>query len=462
MIGKIRFFMGLWASKFYLWISKLRGAERDDRAGLLAYRFSNDFIKHIKKPKLMIGITGTNGKSTITSMVNDFLTKEGYKVQYNDWFANALAGHARCLLDAVTIFNHPRVDAAILELDEKTLAKTMAYVDLDYLIVTNLSSDSLKRNGYPSYIVSKVKEGFDSSKKTKIILNADDPLCSFIPHENPTIYYSIDQTKKGYIEHNVNDFPVCPKCFHKVEYEYQHYRHIGKIKCPNCGFHSIKGDYVGSKIDYEKETFIVTHGKEKEEYPIISNSLFNVFNELSIIALFSDMGYSNKTIKKNMKDVKVPSSRENFIEAYGKKIDLQVAKGQNGSSASTVFEHISHMDDNMEIILLLTDRGYLKSKKETVTWIYETDFFFLNRPNIKKIIVGNYLAEDYKTAMMLNGIPEEKIVIAKDDEDTINYLSYDGIDRIMILFDVEYITGSLKLRDQILEKLKERVKQDEN
>ena len=95
----------------------------------------------------------------------------------------------------------------------------------------------------------------------------------------------------------------------------------------------------------------------------------------------------------------------------------------------------------------------MRDKSETVTWIYETDFFFLNKPNIKRIIVGDYLADDYKSAMLLNGIDEEKIYIAKDDDDTVNYVTFDGIDRIMVLFDVENITGSLRVRDKIVEKL---------
>ena len=69
MIGKIRFFLGLWSSKFLLFTYKLKGKEKNDRPGLLAYKFSKDFIYRIDKPKIMIGVTGTNGKSTISSFI---------------------------------------------------------------------------------------------------------------------------------------------------------------------------------------------------------------------------------------------------------------------------------------------------------------------------------------------------------------------------------------------------------
>ena len=461
MIGKILFFLGLWSSKFLLFLYKLQGKEKNDRPGLLAYKFSKDFIYRIDKPKIMIGVTGTNGKSTISSFIYQFLTKEGLKVQYNNWFANALAGHARCLLDSVSIFNKTKVDAVILEIDEKTMPETMPCADLDYLIVTNLSSDSLKRNGYPSYIAKKLKEGFDSSVKTKIIMNADDPLCSFIEHKNPTIYYSIDKYKDDNVIHNVDEFPVCPKCFSKIDYIYHHYRHLGKVKCKECGLESKKSDYIGSNIDFNSKKFDVKYKGKTYEYPVNSESIFNVFNELSIIALFTEMGYSYETISKNLKSISVPKTRENFIKVGNTRIDLQVSKGQNGSSSSIVFDYISNIKEDMEVVLLLNDQTYIENHKETVTWIYETDFFYLNKPNIKRIIISEYLATDYKVAMLLDGVDEKKIVIVKEDKDVVDALKYDT-NRIMILFDVDYVSGSKEIRDLIARRVEEREKKNEN
>lgn len=139
------------------------------------------------------------------------------------------------------------------------------------------------------------------------------------------------------------------------------------------------------------------------------------------------------------------------------KFDLQVAKGQNGSSASTIFEHINEIDENIEIIMLLTEEYCIKDKSETVTWIYETDFSYLKKDNIKKIIVGSYLALDYKIAMMMAGIDQRKIICVPDEDSILEHVTFDEIDRIMILYDVENITRPRKLRDKIREKwLKEK------
>ena len=57
--------------------------------------------------------------------------------------------------------------------------------------------------------------------------------------------------------------------------------------------------------------------------------------------------------------------------------------------------------------------------------------------------------------MLLDGVPEEKIVIVDKDEDVVDALKYDT-NRIMILFDVDFVRGSLAIRDKIVEKVKEK------
>lgn len=450
---KIKFFVALWAAKLYLFISKVLGKSRDDRAGLLAYRFDKNFLKHLNKPELVVGVTGTNGKSTVSSLVHDIFKLENKKVAYNDWFANNLAGHARLLLDAVNIFNKPRRDVAVLEMDEITLIESMPYADLDYLIITNISRDSIRRNAYPSYIASKIKEALDTSLDTKIIVNADDPITTSLDIKNKCIYYSLDKTRDEIVTYNANDFPVCPKCYEKVVYDYQHYRHIGKFHCPHCGFKSKKSDYIGKNINYDKMTFDVVKGKKKTKYNLISPSIFNVFNLLSVIALFTELGMNDKTLNEHISNIKIPISREDNVTCKDKEICLQIAKGQNVSATSTVFEYVSNMKENIELVLILNEVGCVKDKTETITWLYETDFSFLNKPNIKKIVVGSYLGTDYKIAMILAGVDPKKIVLADDEMDTVNYVTFEDVQKIVILYEVEFITGSKKVRDKIVEKL---------
>lgn len=447
---KIRFFLGLWAAKFLMFIYKIIGNEKDDRPGLLAYRFCDDFINYINKPKLVIGVTGTNGKTTVSSMICDFLRLDNKKVSYNDWGANNIAGQTRCLLDAVNIFNKPKKDAAILEIDEMTSNYTLPRIKPNYIIITNLFRDSIKRNGYISFIKERLEEGFNKVNST-IIINADDPILNTLKIKNKCIYYGVEKTKDSINIPFNSDFPICPKCYNKIKYIYQHYRHLGKVSC-KCGFKSKESDFLATNIDYKDMSFTYNYENKENKIKILSPNLFNVFNVLSVVALFKTMKYSDDKIKNYISKIKIPVSRENYITYNNKRFDLQVAKGQNGSSASTVFEEISNIKDNMEIIIMLDEAPNIKDKSETVTWIYETDFSYLNNKNIKKIIILSYLGLDYKIAMMLNGVDKEKIILTDKEEDVLSNVTFNNIDRIMILFDVENITKPRILREKIREK----------
>ena len=61
------FFLGLWASKiYYRFFEKNKEA---DRMGIVALKFDDRFLYHIAKPKTVIAVTGTNGKTTTCNII---------------------------------------------------------------------------------------------------------------------------------------------------------------------------------------------------------------------------------------------------------------------------------------------------------------------------------------------------------------------------------------------------------
>ena len=452
---KIKFFLGLWAAKILMFIFKIIGNEKDDRPGLLAYRFCDDFISYIAKPKLVIGVTGTNGKTTVSSLVASFLREDGKTVSYNDWGANALAGQTRCLLDSVNIFNKSKKDVAVLEVDEMTSYYTLPRVKPDYLIITNLFRDSIKRNGYISFIRERLEGGINGCN-TKVIINADDPNLGILDIKNEKVYYGVAKLNSNIDIPWNTDFPICPKCYNKPKYLYQHYRHMGRIEC-SCGFSSPKADFLANNIDYKNMTFNYSFDGKTSSARILSPNLFNVFNVLAVISLFRTMGYTDEKIRNYMTKSRIPSSRENFVTDQGMKFDLQVAKGQNGSSLSAIAERFNDTKENTLVVIMLDEESCLTDKSETVTWIYETDFSGFKNPRIKRIIVCSYMYYDYKIAMMLNDIDDSKIICVASENEILDKVSFDDIKRVVILFDVENISRPKAIRDQIRKKYLEEI-----
>ena len=446
----MRFYLALWASKFYLFIKKLMGQGRSDRAGLLAAKICPEILTKVNKPKTVILVTGTNGKTTVTHLIYNILKRDGKKIGFNDWNANMRAGHIRCLIDSVNIFNKPNKDVAILECDEMTSNLTVPEIKPDYVIVTNICRDSIRRNSYPEFIFNKINEGVTKSGST-LILNADDPISSFLGKSNKKIFVSIDKFNKDEVYENISpDFNVCPECNTLVNYEYKHYRHIGKFKCPNCKLESFKGDYKVTKVS--ENTFTLNG----IEYPKLSDNLFNIYNESQVIVLLKQLGYDFKFIQNALANSSIPKSRENLEIEKDIKIYSQMAKGQNSSALSTVLENLSKLKNKKQIVLLLDEVYEGLDAQETITWLYDSDFELLNKLNLEKIVVTGPRYLDYIVRLKLAGVKENKIEVSPDYKEAYKLLNLDKKSDIYVLYEVE----RRPMSREVVESLKERIRNE--
>ena len=80
----------------------------------------------------------------------------------------------------------------------------------------------------------------------------------------------------------INDMRICPKCHGELRYEYRRYHHIGKAVCDGCGFCSPKYDYFAEDVDFHNMTMRFSASEKTVEYPLLSDSLFNVYNMVTV------------------------------------------------------------------------------------------------------------------------------------------------------------------------------------
>ncbi len=451
---KIRFFIALWAGKLLLFIFKRTGRVRDDKPGMASMRLCEDFLAQVAKPKLTIAVTGTNGKTSISSMVAEMLRKQGKTVSYNDWGANHHAGQARCILDTVSIFNRPIKDACVIESDELISPINIPRIKPHYMIVNNVARDSMLRNANPEYIADQLRKACESSPETVVIINADDPLCCFIGEKNRRVYFGADNLNTNPFENIAKDFSSCPDCGASVNYDYRNYRHIGHFTCTDCGRSTPVRNYFANKISEDGKKFFVEEKGGNFEYPLISSAVHNVYNTAAIIAFMRDLGNSPEEVSKLLSMTKLPEFRETAYSVDGVEVISRVAKGQNATSVSTIFEQVAKDESKKEIIILLDEIFENPKKQETIAWIYDTDYEFLNNENIRKIVIGGPRCKDHYLRLLLAGLPEEKICCVKDIFETAKLVNHEGVDKILVLHDVNCVSRGHAVRDAVIDCIK--------
>ena len=454
-----RFYFALWVSKLVAFIYKLKGDEKNDRPGRLAFKLCPNFLSHIGKPRLIIAITGTNGKTTTSALINDMLNRHGYSTSFNDWGANLHAGYCLNLMRANSIFNKPKVYASVLEADEMTLPYTMSMIRPNYILVTNICKDSLRRNGHPEYIFDCIEETFQElGSETTAILNANDPISSQLALTTGAnrIFYGMSDVGLKPFENISKDISVCPYCGSNIEYDFRLYRHIGGFKCPNCDFRVPNMEFKAESVDLENGFMTVTEKNGTTDYPLISETIFNAFNVLAAITFFRLLAISPKDIADFLRSQKVTEIRESCVEYNGIKYYTYGAKSQNVSAASTVFEYMAKEPSIKDVVLCMDEVQDRNHPTETLTWLYETDYEALNSPNISRIICAGHMFLNHRLRMLLAGIPEEKIFCIEDDDRVPDFVETEGIESVYVLFETDYVTKARNWRDAIVKRAKSK------
>ena len=99
---RIRFYIAMLAGKLSLLALKILGRNATYLPGKIALMVDKKFLGGLKQPKTVIAVTGTNGKTTVSNLLNSILLANGYSVTNNSLGSNVQAGVATALLEDST------------------------------------------------------------------------------------------------------------------------------------------------------------------------------------------------------------------------------------------------------------------------------------------------------------------------------------------------------------------------
>ena len=226
---KLRATISILACKLSRRLIRLLGRGGTDFPGRVALKLCPDVLGVLAKNVTTVIVTGTNGKTTTSRMIEQVLADAGISYFANKSGANLLSGVTAEFAMHASLTGKCKYDYALIEADEAAFKAISKYVDAKVVAVTNVFRDQLDRYGEVSHTLDNIRIGISHCKNATLCLNADDSLSGSLGEgrPNPVIYYGVDtpiyQTRVA----ELSDAPYCLKCKHAYVYDYVTYGHLG-------------------------------------------------------------------------------------------------------------------------------------------------------------------------------------------------------------------------------------------
>jgi UDP-N-acetylmuramyl tripeptide synthase len=434
---------------------RLLGRNATYLPGKIALKICPTFLRQIAKQKRIIAVTGTNGKTTVSNLLSDALKKHGLSVLSNSYGSNTKEGLACTLLTGVSLTGRVKRDIAVLEVDERSAMHIFPFIGAELVIITNLFRDSIMRNAHPEYIAGILSDNLPN--RSKLLLNADDLIVCSVAPNNRRSYFGLERMESDVLDciNLINDFQICPKCQTELKYEYRRYHHIGKANCPSCEFKSPDYDYSG-KVDCKTKSISVAYESDTAEFALPGDSIFNIYNALTVYAGLREIGLTNSDAVKVLTNSVIPDSRYNETDVNGLKIIMHMGKERNALACSRAFEYVASKPGKKELILMMNGLGDAKVWSENISWLYDCDFEFLNDENITRIVATGARALDYITRLRFAGVPTEKLRHSASEVEAPKELALEPDTSVYIFYGTDSLDLGYKVRDASVKRASEK------
>ena len=432
-------------NKSITFICKLFKFEGSVFPASIVRKFDKNILEKIKYPKYVVGVTGSSGKGSTTSMIAHILEVNGYKVVWNKSGSNVVNGTTTLILNNTKVFSHKmNCDFLLLEMDESYIKETFSKSTLTHLVVTNITRDQPARNGEPMFILNKIFNSID--EKTHLIINSDDAFVNRLKylHKGEVTTYGIGKTKyslKEPISNNV-DAAYCPICHEKLVYKFYHYGHLGSYSCPNGDFKN-NIDIKAEKVDLEKQEMVINDNI----IHLNKDVFFAVYYTLAAYSLCKVIGMEEVKIIHALNDEVLESKRLKSLKYHNREVDMLESKNENNLSYLQSLNYINNYKGKKTIILGF-DNVSRRYKYNDISWLYDVDFEVLDLKNIDKILCIGRFRYDVYARLRLANIDEDKLVIV----DNIKNISEDldkteGTIFTMVCFDMTAVLKKIFMED---------------
>jgi len=404
--------------------------------GDLALKFNKDILSYFELPKTTIFVTGTTGKTSVSRTLYELYKNAGYKTVSNVKGSNLIGGVTSAIIESVKLSGKTKVDALIIEIDERYVKNVFKYITPKYFIINNLSRDQLARNGHFELVFNEINNSINS--KTHLVLNADDPLVYkfSLNKENEITYYGVKENKNSTKKNKINtlDLSYCPKCHRKLEYSYFNYGNLGYYKCPN-------NDYNRPDCRYEAE--LIKNNQFKVNDDVItmnSDALYNVYNFLACYTVCKLDNMDSDKLVEGLNNISQKAKRLTEFEIDNVKGTVLLSKNETPLSYNQSLEYVKSKKGTKTVAIGFTSVSG-RYKLKDLSWMYDINFELLNDKSVEKIILIGPFAYDIAVRLKTAKIDPKKFVYCFDYKNSLDFClkNAKGDLYCVVYFDLDYL-----------------------
>lgn len=424
----IKTIISILSAKFTLFLTKTILKGGTTFPGRVALKIDKNILSKISKGYKVILVTGTNGKTTTTSMIYNIIKESGHPVITNNTGANLFPGIVTTFVDSFKFGSKVKDNYAVIEVDEANLKYITEYITPEVITVTNLFRDQLDRYGEVYTTLNKILEGIYNVPETTLVLNGDESLLGKLDLKNPVHFYGFDKAVNDNKTIEINaDAKFCKLCKTPYEYNFVTYNHLGDFYCPNCGYKRSDLMYaVTDIIDINADKSTVKFNDL--EVSINQSGTYNIYNGLCAYSIAKELGISDSAIKKSLENQSSSFGRQETINIEGKDVKIFLVKNPAGYNQS--LDTICLNKEKFAAAFLLNDNY---ADGQDVSWIWDVDFEKLTETNIDEVYISGLRAYDMAVRLKTAGLNPNKFVIEEQYEALTEAIKNSNCNKLYIL-----------------------------
>ena len=470
----MKFIIALWFGKIINFLVNIIDKSRGSNlAGQWAMKIDKQMVLHFWKKGIdcskVLFVTGTNGKSTTNNLINHIFRTNGKRVVSNLEGANLIFGIATALIKNCSLTGKIDTDFFIFETDERFMPLIRAQLPAENILVTNLEKDQIQRNGDPDFIYRKLELAFggesagsagilatSSSSAAKLqhsnssenaaftsvasdgaaiaaatsvdryaevitmYLNNEEPRSQSLGHlSRRVVTYGVEKHFEAFKKDETYVSMPCPRCRHKIKFQYFNTDGMGQFRCTGCGYESAPhADYEIYDIDFQKKKFRF----RGVDFPMPYDMPYMLYNYSSAIAVAEDFGgIRPEDAAKSFETFKNVGGRYEVLKYKGKTIKYMRMKQENPETLQSVLNVIASDNKKKMVILgLYPVADYVPYYTDTF-YAFDCDFSRVVSSGVEKYFCfSDPVCYDAANRLLYEGVDPDLITTdPKDDPETI-------------------------------------------